>query len=738
MPPHEDTPLSDIELNDDHEILRLYCRALCGHDVDVRDARQLSEKNIGWSHTGLPTTDGTTIYLPLLTDKSATKAQNFDLMKVMATYQAGHIEFATFDFALQRPSTIFGDLRQRLSEVSTQNKNKDVVPAPATDMSRFFRLFPDQRLALDIFTIVESARIEASVMREYRGLARTYQKIRACALETRPDITSLPAREALVELMIRVSLGQNRELRVPSQHAPVARKIAALLRCISQPGAAVEDSAEATLRIYALVSGVVNEKIAEGRFSTLPLDVAGETVNEEAVDPAQIAQQWGEKQDRHESGYASPQKVVYRGDFMPELAQLLSQFQRDERKAAFSQSAEPLTKEQVKELLLNAAEFQQTGPDEEQDKERKAGVMLAHLMNELVRRDTRNQSQGFMQSLDDDTGPLEATRPGTFVYDEWDFYAAAYKPRWCLVQEKPIAYGDATFYRETLAQRALLAEQIRNEFELIAPEMHRKVKRLQDGEEHDLDAFIEAITDLRAGVTPSEKLFWRRNKTERSVAAAFLIDMSASTAESVDEENGSHSSMSNNPGQPSTPVPARAAWPPYKRVIDVEKEGIVLLVNALQTLGDNYGIYGFSGFGRDNVEFYVIKEIEEDFTWDVAKRIDRIAPQHATRMGAAIRHATSKLSAQEARSKFLFLISDGRPQDRGYSRDGIEKEYAVHDTRMALMEAGREGITPFCLTVDKAGHDYLKTMMHDFSYEVLNDVSLLPSRLPRLYRKLTM
>ena len=86
----------------------------------------------------------------------------------------------------------------------------------------------------------------------------------------------------------------------------------------------------------------------------------------------------------------------------------------------------------------------------------------------------------------------------------------------------------------------------------------------------------------------------------------------------------------------------------------------------------------------------------------------------------------------------MFLISDGRPQDRGYSREGVEKEYAVHDTKMALTEARRKGITPFCLTVDKAGHDYLKTMCQDMGYEILDDVTALPSRLPMLYRKLSV
>jgi nitric oxide reductase activation protein len=111
---------------------------------------------------------------------------------------------------------------------------------------------------------------------------------------------------------------------------------------------------------------------------------------------------------------------------------------------------------------------------------------------------------------------------------------------------------------------------------------------------------------------------------------------------------------------------------------------------------------------------------------------------HATRMGPAIRHAITKLERQESRTKVLFLVSDGRPQDRGYSREGVEKEYAVHDTRMALNEARRKNIVPFCLTVDRAGHDYLKTMCSDMGYEIVPDITSLPRRLPQLYRRLTV
>ena len=119
------------------------------------------------------------------------------------------------------------------------------------------------------------------------------------------------------------------------------------------------------------------------------------------------------------------------------------------------------------------------------------------------------------------------------------------------------------------------------------------------------------------------------------------------------------------------------------------------------------------------------------------KRFDSISPLQATRMGPAIRHATAKLERQETRTKILFLISDGRPQDHGYGRDSMEKEYAIHDTKMALLEAKQRSIVPFCLTVDRAGHDYLKTMCSDLKYAVVSNIHSLPRRLPALYRGLT-
>jgi nitric oxide reductase activation protein len=242
-------------------------------------------------------------------------------------------------------------------------------------------------------------------------------------------------------------------------------------------------------------------------------------------------------------------------------------------------------------------------------------------------------------------------------------------------------------------------------------------------------------------VPPDDKIYWRRHRILRDVAVVFLLDMSASTAEPI---------YVGGAGTDSQPAPNAANFTTwrrhretrsqgdFKRIIDIAKESTALLTQALESIGDTYGIYGFSGYGRDNVEFYVIKDLAERFGERTKRRIDKIAPLHATRMGPAIRHAIAKLEQQSASTKILFLLSDGRPQDRGYSRKGAEKEYAVQDTHMALLEAKQKNITPFCLTVDKAGHDYLQAMCGDMGYEMLDDIATLPARLPMLYRALTM
>jgi nitric oxide reductase NorD protein len=174
-----------------------------------------------------------------------------------------------------------------------------------------------------------------------------------------------------------------------------------------------------------------------------------------------------------------------------------------------------------------------------------------------------------------------------------------------------------------------------------------------------------------------------------------------------------------------------------KRIIDVEKEALILLAEALGALGDRYGIFGFSGCGRNQVEFYTIKECSQRYTNQVKERIGAIEPRGSTRMGTALRHCRAKLGKEDARRKNLFLISDGFPQDQDYGYDRTSHEYGVQDTAQALAELEKEGTYTYCITVDRKGEDYLRKMCPESQYMVIHDILSLPEVLLKLYRKVT-
>ena len=109
-----------------------------------------------------------------------------------------------------------------------------------------------------------------------------------------------------------------------------------------------------------------------------------------------------------------------------------------------------------------------------------------------------------------------------------------------------------------------------------------------------------------------------------------------------------------------------------------------------------------------------------------------------TRMGPAIRHTTTKLNRQPMRTKLLIMVSDGYPQDQDYGPDRTDAEYGLQDTAVALREAERAGISTFCITIDPAGHDYLRRMCPEQRYLVIDDVLALPGELAKVYRALTV
>jgi nitric oxide reductase NorD protein len=276
---------------------------------------------------------------------------------------------------------------------------------------------------------------------------------------------------------------------------------------------------------------------------------------------------------------------------------------------------------------------------------------------------------------------------------------------WCRVVERFAETGPDDAVSTALTTHRSAIRSLRRMFESVRPPAFRRVAGQTDGDEVDLDAVVRRAAEQRAGLEGSDRLYVRREKHERDVAVAFLVDASGSTSRQV--ESG-------------------------RRVIEVEKESLVLLCEALEAVGDQYGLYAYSGQGRGHVDFLTVKEFDERLGTATAHRLGGLVPQRQNRDGAAIRHASAKLLRREVRTRLLILLSDGRPLDGEY-----KDEYSLEDTKMALREARRQGIHPFCITIDREADGYLRRMYGDVQYAVIDRVDALPFRLPRLYQRLT-
>ena len=205
---------------------------------------------------------------------------------------------------------------------------------------------------------------------------------------------------------------------------------------------------------------------------------------------------------------------------------------------------------------------------------------------------------------------------------------------------------------------------------------------------------------------PSDRLYIKRMKSARDVAVMLLVDLSKSTANTV---------------QGSTDT-----------VLDVEKEAIVLFCEALEVVGDTYAIAGFSGTGRLGVDFFTLKGFTETPGASVRSRVNAMAPLRNTRMGTAIRHAVQRFRGVDSAIKLLIVLGDGYPNDTGY-----KKRYALEDTRKAVFEARSQHIYTHGITVNIGPDAGMGDLFGPVHHTVISDVRELPDKLWRIYSSLT-
>ena len=297
---------------------------------------------------------------------------------------------------------------------------------------------------------------------------------------------------------------------------------------------------------------------------------------------------------------------------------------------------------------------------------------------------------------------VDATRlNGGRLYPEWDFRAGVHLRDHCRVLTGQAPETGETWTPDANVRRHV--RQVRRRFEALRPQ-HQVMRGQTDGFDLDLDALVRARCDLRAGSGSLDRVHIAMRPQAHDLAATLLVDVSLSTD----------------------------AWVDGQRVLDVEKEALLVLAHGLSACGDHHSILTFTSRRGGWVRVETVKSFDEPMGIAVERRIGALKPGYYTRIGAAVRHAAAELAGQPQRKKLLLVLTDGKPNDV----DHYEGRFAVEDTRKAVREARRLGVAVFGVTVDAGAQSYFPALFGRGGYAIVGNIRRLPAALPAIYRQL--
>ncbi len=292
-------------------------------------------------------------------------------------------------------------------------------------------------------------------------------------------------------------------------------------------------------------------------------------------------------------------------------------------------------------------------------------------------------------------------------YPEWDYREARYKRNWSWVQEKKLGESNMAETSRLMNQYSYALKRLKKAIQAQKPTRLAPLVQQLDGDDMDINAVVSYVAEKIAGRSPKPAIYRRREMRQREIAVTLLADMSTSIMQHLPEGGG--------------------------RLVDRVRAGVLLFAESMEEVGDSYSIAGFCSKYRDNVSYYTIKNFDQPLSEDVRSQIGGMSGRLATRMGAAIRHATNRFQGIESRRRLLLILSDGRPEDYD---DGGDRRYLHEDTRMAVKEAVAKGVHPFCITVDTMANQYLPQIFGKGHYLVLDHINSLPNKLPEIYFRL--
>jgi hypothetical protein len=309
------------------------------------------------------------------------------------------------------------------------------------------------------------------------------------------------------------------------------------------------------------------------------------------------------------------------------------------------------------------------------------------------------------RSFNDMWGKEPQSEP--FHYAEWDYQIQLERPAWATVLERRGRTGELAIIDAIAAQYKREIHRMKFLLDAMQPQGVQRIRKLEDGDEIDINAAVTGFIDMRMGHQPDPRIMMRSVRKTRDFSILVLLDLSESTNEKV-------------AGQDYT-------------VLDLTRQACVLLADAISKVGDPFAIHGFCSDGRHEVQYLRFKDFDQEWSGEPKARLAGMTGQLSTRMGAAIRHAGHHLKLQRSAKKLLIVITDGEPADI----DVRDPQCLRFDMKKAVEDVAKHGVVTYCMSLDPRADQYVSRIFGQKNFMVVDHVQRLPEKLPLLYAGLT-
>ncbi|CAC9545012.1 Rubisco activation protein CbbO [uncultured Gammaproteobacteria bacterium] len=294
-----------------------------------------------------------------------------------------------------------------------------------------------------------------------------------------------------------------------------------------------------------------------------------------------------------------------------------------------------------------------------------------------------------------------------FHYQEWDYQIQLHRPDWVTIYERRAPKGNPEDIENILTEYKPIAHRIRQIIDLLTPAGVQRQRGMEDGDEVDINAAIDAMIAIRMGEQPNPRITMRNVLNTRDLSVVVLLDLSESTNETMEGSD--------------------------KTVLQLTREAATLVSTAIEGIGDPFALHGFASDGRHDVQYFRLKDFNQHFDDEAKSRLAGMKGGLSTRMGAALRHAGTHLHKQNEKRKLILLVTDGEPADI----DENDPQHLRFDTKKAVEELYSTGVLTYCLTLDPNADTYVKRIFGENNYTVVDNVEKLPEQLPLLFASLT-